>query len=332
MNLELKNLNECKKEYTDFVENFSFGTPFHTYEWLSALENNLGNKCKIALFNENSDLIGVCPFFEKNISIIGKIYFSPIFGTETAYLGLLSEQKNLNNLLSLLKKEIKNFFIIQSPDLKILQTNNLEIENADTIITNLDSKDAEEHFKRVRKGHRYDTRKAEKSGIKIIDDYSENSIKEYYSLLLKTYEKSDYKPLPEQFYIDIIKSLHEKAQIKLLFAEYKGKKIAAAAFPIFKDKIYYWTGGSLKEKEVSSLYPNNLIQWELIKWAYSGGLKKYDMLGASIEGIKNFKLGWGGHLESYQRIYSSKKLKLMASVYSKLGAGIKEKIRKGVRE
>ncbi len=327
MRVEIRNLREIKSEYTDFVDSFSSATPFHTYEWLSALEN-LGNKCEVAMFYENSDLVGVCPLFIKKVSLL-KIYFSPIFGTETAYLGVLGG--NLSGMLKELKSEVKNFFVIQPPELKIAGKD-FEIENRHTIITNLDAQNAEEHLKRVRKGHRYDTRKAEKEGVKVKEDYSEKAIKEYYNLLKQTYEKSQYAPLPEKFYLDLIRDLCEKRKLKLLLAQYRGEVVAGAAFPYLNGVLYYWTSGSRKEKEFASLYPNNLIQWEIIKWGYENGIRKYDMLGASIEGIKQFKLGWGGQLQNYQRIYSGKKLRLMASLYSKLGAGIKEKIRKGIRK
>lgn len=327
MNVEIQNLSEAKKEYADFVANFGPSTPFHTAEWLAALENNLGNKCEVALFYENSDLIGACPLFAKKVAVM-KIYFSPIFGTETAYLGILG--KDLSGMLGKLKETVKDFFVIQPPNLKA-SVRGFVVENKDTIINPLDAQSAEEHFKRVRKGHRYDTKKAEKAGVTISEDYSRSAISEYYGLLKQTYERSQYAPLPESFYQEIISSLHERNQIKLLFAEYSGKKIAAAAFPYLNETVYYWTGGSRKEKEYTALYPNNLIQWGLIEWAYGAGIKRYDMLGGSLEGIRQFKLGWGGNLQSYQRIYSSRKLKLLAGIYSKLGGMVKEKIRKSVR-
>ena len=327
MKAEILPLSQIKKEYSEFAENFSSATPFHSVEWLTALENSLGIKCETAMFYENSDLVGVCPLFPKKIAVM-KIYFSPIFGTETAYLGVLG--KDLSGMLNSLKEKAGDFFVIQPPDLKV-SVRGFAVENKDTIITNLDAASADEHFKRVRKGHRYDTKKSEKEGVAISEDYSNEAISEYYKLLKQTYAKSEYAPLPESFYQEVISALHSKDKIKLLFAEYEGKKIAGAAFPYTGETAYYWTGGSRKEKEYTSLYPNNLLQWELIKWAYRQGIKKYDMLGGSLEGIKQFKLGWGGNLQSYQRIYSSQKLKLMANLYSKLGSGVKEKIRKGVR-
>jgi len=328
MKIELKLLTDAKELLDEFSE-LNKSTPFHTYEWLSTLEKNLGTKCKVAVFED-----AVCPLFKKKTGPV-EISFSPIFGTETAYLGILSREfgdpghrgADIDEKLKALKKEVGNFFMILPPG---ASTSFGSKEQAETIITKLDKLNAEEHFKTVKKGHRYCVKKAEKDGITVEEDYSDSAIDSYYDLLVSTYDASKYKPLPKEFYKDIIQRLHEKNKIKVLFAKYSGKTIGCAAFPYTNKNIYYWTGASLKG-EYAKLYPNNAIQWHLITWAYEQGFEKYDMLGASIEGIRNFKLGWGGELVNYTRIYSSTALKAAASAYSKLGAGVKKRIRSSVR-
>lgn len=324
--IEFSTLEESKKKIEELVENVEYATPFHTYEWLSALEENLSSELKIVEFYKSRECVGICPLFKKKIAFMD-IHFSPMFATETAYMGVLGIE-DIDEMLRSLKKDVKNFFMILPPE---TMASEFSIEERETIITALSCRNVEEHFSKIRKGHRYDTRKAEKEGVAVKEDYSAKAIENYYSLLVQTYGKSEYKPLEKNFYLELIEALHKKKRIKFLLAEYNGKTIAGATFPILKDKMYYWTGGSLKEPEYARLYPNNLLQWEIIKWGYENGIKTYDMLGASVEGIKNFKLGWGGEIRSYQRIYSSAYLKLLAETYSKFGSGLKETIRKSVR-
>jgi len=319
--MEIKTLSETRELLNEFSQ-IGNSTPFHTFEWLSALET-IRTKCEVAVFENDS---AICPIFRKKMGPV-EISFSPVFGTETAYLGLLSKDKKIDEKLKALKKEIGNFFMILPPG---ISTKFGSSESAKTIVTRLDKKNSEEHFKTVKKGHRYCVNKAEKDGVVVEEDYSEEGIDNYYNLLTTTYQTSKYKPLPKEFYKSVIQGLHAKDQIKVLFAKHNGKIIGCAAFPYSGKTVYYWTGASLKG-QYASLYPNNAIQWHLIKWAYKQGLEKYDMLGASIEGIRNFKLGWGGELVDYTRVYSSTALKAAASAYEKLGASIKEKIRGGVR-
>jgi len=327
--IKIETLINSKEILNEFSKH---ATPFHDHVWLSSLEKNLGTECRIAIFDDNT----ICPLFKKKIGPI-EINFSPVFGTETAYMGILEKgighqvsgirETNIDDYLKQLKKEVGKFFMILPPG---IETKFGSQETAQTIITQLNEKNEEDHFAKIRKGHRYCVKKAENDGVTIEEDYSDQAIDTYYNLLKTTYTDNNYNPLPKQFYTDIIKGLHEKDRIKVLFAKYQGKTIGCAAFPYSGDTVYYWTGASLKG-ETAKLYPNNLIQWNLIKWAYSKAFKKYDMLGASIEGIKNFKLGWGGELVDYKRIYSSATLKAAAQGYAKLGSGIKNKIRTGVR-
>jgi lipid II:glycine glycyltransferase (peptidoglycan interpeptide bridge formation enzyme) len=317
--MEIKTLEESKTILEEYAQ-LENSTPFHSYEWLKSLEKNLGTPCSIAVLDN-----AICPLFKKKMGP-AKINFSPIFGTETAYMGIISKDENIDGKLKELKKD-GNFFMILPPG---INTNFGKLEKAQTIITKFDKESSEEHFKLITKGHRYCVNKAIKEGVTIEEDYSDEAIEEYFELLKTTYESNGYTPLPKEFYKDIIQGLHSKNKIKLLLAKHNGKTIGCAAFPYSGKKIYYWTGASLKG-EYSNLYPNNAIQWHLIKWAYENGFKEYDMLGAGIEGIRKFKLGWGGEIVDYTRIYSSGSLKFAATMYSKIGSGLKSKIRSGIR-
>jgi len=328
--IELVGLENARNNLEELASTCEWATPFHTYDWLLSLEKNLGTKCNVAVFDKGT---AICPLFKKKTGPV-EISFSPVFGTETAYMGILQgsgapgrRSADIDEKLKQLKKEVGNFFMILPPG---ASTGFSSIEPAKTIITKLDKPNADEHFKTVKKGHRYCVKKAEKDGVTIEEDYSDSAIDSYYDLLVSTYDASEYTPLPKEFYKDIIQGLHKKNKIKVIFAKHNGKAIGCAAFPHIDKTIYYWTGASLKG-EYAKLYPNNAIQWHLIKWAYEQGFKKYDMLGASIEGIRKFKLGWGGELVDYTRVYSSTGLKTAATAYSKLGTGLKKRIRSGVR-
>ncbi|MFH1073019.1 MAG: GNAT family N-acetyltransferase, partial [Nanoarchaeota archaeon] len=162
--------------------------------------------------------------------------------------------------------------------------------------------------------------------LKIIESYTEKSLKQYYDLLKETYAYNNFTPLPFQFYKDVITHYHEKGECRFLLAVYKGKPIGTIVGITYKETLYYWTGGFLREQ--SQLYPNDLLQWELIKWGYQKGVKIYDMLGGDIEGIRNFKLGFGGELVEYKKVFSGKKLYLLASLYAKFGMGLRNVLRR----
>lgn len=292
-------------------------TPFHTYEWLSTLEKTLSLDPRIITFTEGKKMLGWIPVFEKKMGIT--VQTSPAFGTETAYGGIVSEHPEL--LYPLLKG---NFFIIHPAKLTVP---GCICEPKYTILTPLTGS-AEEHFKKLKKGHRYNISKALRDKeLTVKEEYSDKSLATYYSLLQETYAYHKFKPLPLAFYKEIITHLHKEGRVKLLVAYHHDKPVGTICALIHNQTLYYWTGAFLRISEVSKLYPNDLLQWHIIQWGYERKIPVYDMLGGDIPGIRDFKLGFGGELVEYTKIFSSKKLHLLSKAYGKLGEGVKKVIR-----
>ena len=56
--------------------------------------------------------------------------------------------------------------------------------------------------------------------------------------------------------------------------------------------MFYWHGASLKQ--YFSLYPNNLLHWEIIKDGLNKGYKVYDFgPSGGMEGVIQFKRSFG---------------------------------------
>jgi hypothetical protein len=298
-------------------------TPFQTVFWLSTIEKTLKQKGDLILFKDKGKIIGSIPIFRRKMGIT--ISFSPPPGTETAYGGISGERAE--ELYPLLKKEVKDFFIVHPGK---VQVPGLLCKPKFTIITKLDAKDADEHFSRLKKGHRYNIRKAEKDNIIAIKEgYDKTTLRDYYSLLKTTYNYKGFEPAPFEFYEQVISNFHKEGSCRLLVA-YSGKRPVGTICALIHDStLYYWTGAFLRNPEITKLYPNDLLQWHIIRWGYERKIPLYDMLGGDIPGIRDFKLGFGGELVEYTKIFSSKRLYLLSKAYGKLGEGVKNMIRRG---
>ncbi|MFH1916987.1 MAG: GNAT family N-acetyltransferase [Nanoarchaeota archaeon] len=297
-------------------------SPFQKHAWLSALHETLGLEPTIITFSKKKEYAGYIALFAKKAGIT--TYFSPPLGTETAYGGIVG--KKPEQLYPLLKKEIKNFFVVHPAKLHI---DGCICEPKYTIITKLDATHAEDHFSRLKKGHRYNIRKARKDNILTIrDSCDDKNLNDYYHLLTKTYAYKGFTPLPLAFYRRIITHYAQEKKVKLIIAR-KGKTpVGTIAAFIHNKTMYYWTGGFLRDPEYTKLYPNDVLQWKIIEWGYAEKIPVYDMLGGDIPGIREFKLGFGGELVEYTKIYSSRKLHVLAKAYGMLGQGLKNVLRK----
>ena len=314
-NIEIKDLRFCENEIDHLLGKACNATVFHTFDWLSVLEDTLSLKCKIALFYSNDVLAGLCPFYPKGLSV-ANIFLSPMLSSETAYGGIITDDCNhIPDMVESLKDYLRLFYIVQPPTSESFSFDNINATYKQTVFTPLDAQNSTKHFLRIKKGHRYNIRKTKKDdNLEVVEDYSNDSIKSYYGLIKLTYGYNGLTPLPYKFYKSVIKTFHKKNDIKFLQVFDGNTSIAGAVALRFNDMMYYWTGAYNRETR-TGIYPNDLLQWELIEWGYKENIKMYDMLGANIETIRKFKLGWGGDLVSYPVIYSSNALKQIAKIY-----------------
>ena len=145
---------------------------------------------------------------------------------------------------------------------------------------------------------RYNIRLAEKKGVTVCPgENSEEDFKEFWRLMSLTGERDGFRLHSFSHYR---KLLEADKNIKLFFATYQGKNIAAGLFCFFGSRATYLHGAS--DNEARSLMAPYLLQWELIKYAKKNGYQHYDFYGISEEkwpGVTRFKLGFGGFTKDY---------------------------------
>ncbi len=125
------------------------------------------------------------------------------------------------------------------------------------------------------------TRKAEKSGVEIIQSNSLADFHIYFEIYLDTIRRWG---MSEPIYpYDVFKSLAgiPEENVKLYLAYYKGRAIAGIiVFNFTKELVYYWNGAMLKN---FSIYcPNNLLHKVAIENACKLGFRYYN-LGPSVD-------------------------------------------------
>jgi glycosyltransferase involved in cell wall biosynthesis len=150
-------------------------------------------------------------------------------------------------------------------------------------------------------------RKAESSGVRVQEISDGKFFENYLDMAADVYSKS-HRPPPFTlaFYEGLWEMWHEKGIMKVLAAFREGQLLAAAVFLLDRaaGRAYYLDGASyLRFHELNA---NTLIQWVFLQELVREGFKLYDMLGADQEGIRRFKLSFGGTLRSYDYVFQSR--------------------------
>ncbi len=169
------------------------------------------------------------------------------------------------------------------------------------------TKSEEELLKNMHSKTRYNIKLAEKKGVIITEDNSDEAFKEYLKLTQETTKRQKFYAHGKKYHELMWETIKPKTSkgsqdltAHLLIAKYQEKTLAAWILFVLGDTLYYPYGASGSENR--EVMASNLMMWEAIKFGKRLGLKKFDMWGALEEkpnpkdpwyGFHRFKEGYG---------------------------------------
>ena len=158
---------------------------------------------------------------------------------------------------------------------------------------NVEGKTEEEVMNSFHSKTRYNTRLAERKGIRI-EIKGKEACEEFHKLMLVTGERDNFATRGTEYFERIMDAFGNDARI--YFAYYEDELLAGVLDVHTGDKIWYVYGASSNSHR--NLMPTYLIQWECIKWAMQEGCSWYDFRGGypdennPLHGIYKFKKGF----------------------------------------
>lgn len=283
-------------EWDEFVRNNSEGTVFHLSNWAEVMVKTYNYKpYYLIIVDESVNIKAGWPFFLVNNGMNGKKLISIPF--TDSIKPLTNSDRNypeyFKKIFEIYTKEKLNYIEIRQNSLNS-NKNKLRINNYfKNFIVNINP-DLETVWKRCKqKSVRYSIKKAEKMGVIIEKSKGKDGIRIFYDLNVLTRKKHGVIPQPYAFFENIWNFLISEGYGFVSVALYEKTPIAASIFLEYKDKIYHKFNAS--NKSFINLYPNYLILWDAIKYAYSKGIKYLDLGRTSPDnkGLMSFKRHWG---------------------------------------
>ena len=140
---------------------------------------------------------------------------------------------------------------------------------------------------------RYNTRLAERKGIRI-EIKGKEACEDFHKLMLVTGQRDNFATRGTEYFERIMDAFGDDARI--YFAYYEDELLAGALDVHVGDKIWYVYGASSNSHR--NLMPTYLVQWSMIKWAIEEGCNWYDFRGGypdennPLHGIFKFKQGF----------------------------------------
>jgi hypothetical protein len=299
-----------EKDIEYILKHSTNGTIFHTYEWNKLVSDEFKIPHRTLIAKENGKPLGVFTFFIVKNKLFTRIESPLIKYGEIPYGGPVIIDGEKEEIIDKLVREVTGnlveYWQIYTPPfypIDIVKKIGFKCMKLFTPIVKLGMTE-KELWDRIDSKRRNLIRKATSNKLQVVTftanagcSTSSGFVDSYYHMLLEVFKGHRKVPPPKSYYQRILQELTPYGWVKALLALDKGKPIAGAIFLCFKDTVYYWSGASFSEYRYLSA--NDLIQWELIKWANQNNYKYYDLTRVEPEGlpgVAHFKLGYGGEL------------------------------------
>jgi len=305
MALTISLLDSSKEKiWDDLVKSSSFGTLFHTVEWLKLVKEQTNAEYLPIMFYKGSQLIAIYPVFIQKKGPI-KLALSPPSRSYILYLGpVISDYESMKqdkkeSIYIQIQEELDNYLfknigckyarIRSSPglfDSRPLRWAGYNIDSYYTYRINLKS-DINQIWDRFDKSVRRMINQAQEENI-IVRTGDQNDLGFIHDLLYQRYIEQGLKPTDYKDYLLKIYKKFYPENLKIFVAEYKGERVSGCFYLCFKNIMYFWVG--LPKTDVAGGSPNDLIQWEAIRWAQSNGFDYYELMDAGDDPrLRHFK-------------------------------------------
>jgi Acetyltransferase (GNAT) domain len=135
-------------------------------------------------------------------------------------------------------------------------------------------------------------RKAQRSGVTIEIQQSEDSTREFYDIHSRTRRRHGLPPQPLSFFLNIHDLIIRSGLGFVILAKHGDRSIAGAVFLHKSNKAVYKFGAS--DERAQHLRANNLVFWEAIQLLAQQGFEELHFGRTSLEneGLRRFKISW----------------------------------------
>lgn len=140
------------------------------------------------------------------------------------------------------------------------------------------TKSEEQLMKEMHNKTRYNIRLAQKHGVVIKEDTSNQAFESYLALSEETTKRQGFYAHNHAYHHAMWETMQHQGLARLFTATYEGEVLAAWIIFCHKKAMYYPYGASSRNhREVMA---PNLLLWELMRWGKQHGFTSFDLWGA----------------------------------------------------
>lgn len=288
------------------LQSYEWGQLKGSFGW-EPLRIKLDDKTGISILKRKLPFINKCIFYAPRGPIVD---FQNKDKLKELIAAVKTEAEKNGALFLRIDPEIEDSDTVSLNNLKSLGfiRSGKEIQPRATIILDI-TKTEDEIMAGFESKFRYNIRLAEKKGVVVEEDISESAVEKYYGIYKVTSQRDSFMIHPLSYYKKVRELIIESGMGTIFLTYIGGVPVAGVFIFAFGKRVWYMYGASSNESR--NLMPNNLIHWNVIKWAKERGYKEYDLWGIPANptlnhplwGVYKFKKGFNGKTHKFIGAY-----------------------------
>lgn len=298
-----------RAEWASFVESHPKGNVFQTPQMYEVYTMTPGYAPQVIALEQDKQLVGVMMWVvmrEKGLkarfSARSIIQGAPLAKDDKQeyIIALLEAYENMRDK-SVIYTQVRNHFEMLTVN-DAFQHCGYRFESHLNFIITLDHEVAV--WNRIGKGRIKQIKKAQKNGL-YVDVYepgriNDELITQGYEVIRSVYQRAG---LPLTDLAQIQATNREGLLVVFVVRNAEGEMLGCRFGLLYRDSIYGWYAGSYSQ--YYSLFPNDILIWETLRWGIKKGYKTFDYGGAGEPnkpyGVRAFKQQMGGVLVNFGR-------------------------------
>jgi lipid II:glycine glycyltransferase (peptidoglycan interpeptide bridge formation enzyme) len=303
--MEIK-VRECDdgKEWDALLGKSSNPTVFHRWRCLKIIERHSGCKVHPLVASMGTNAVSVFPLYSKRSKGLrmlfsppprtGLLYLGPLF---VAYDPVLKAQTIEAVTLSsqdayeaYVKERLKPNYcrVALTPgyvDARPLIWNRYSVEPQYTYMMDLSGAE-DAIFENFQKQVRVDIKKTQREGV-VVEEGGKRELEQIHGFLSDRFMQQGLRTnLTLEYLNDLYDELYP-ANLRVFVAKYQREFVGGFICICHDDRASYWAGGA--KTSIKGIYPNDLLQWEAMRWACKQGYKRYEIVDAGDRRLRHFK-------------------------------------------
>lgn len=298
MPLRLPSHEEIKNWNRLIVSNPDGGHFLQSFQW-GDFKKEWGWRPMRFVFEENGRKIALQIFERK--TLIGRIWYCVkgpglVSFSDNLWHGLLNSLREAGRKNNAFVLKIEPEIIETEEEIKKYESfglikSQLDLQFKATTFVDL-KKNEEEILAGFKQKTRYNIRLAQKYGVIVREDNSQEGIRVMHDLYEEAGNRANFFIRPKKYILSYWKKCIDANCGKIFIASLNSEPLAALFVYHLGKKIWYKDGGSSKEhREAMAPYA---LQWEVMKWAKNNKFETYDMVAVPPLKERNEKSPWWG--------------------------------------